>query len=166
MIPNTYDAMIKAAAGQYLPGVDWRWYKAQLFQESELKPTAKSHRGARGLAQFMPGTWEEVAEQLGFPPNASPHNPVLAMHAGAHYMARQLRGWTTPRPEMDRYCLALASYNAGFGNILDAQEVAGDANAYSDIIAALHLVTGDDNAHETRTYVTRIWHYYGELVTG
>ena len=62
--PNKYDFQIYKAARTYLPNTDWRLYKAQLIQESALKPNATSHAGAKGLAQFMPGTWQDIQTQL------------------------------------------------------------------------------------------------------
>ncbi len=159
-----FDDQIKAATNKHLKGYDWRLYKAQLIAESGLNPNAKSPVGARGLAQFMPATWQEVAKALDFPPEASPEDPQYAIPAGAYYMKRQLKGWTAPRPEVDRLCLALASYNAGFGNILRAQRKADGANDYNKIIQALPQVTGH-NADETKTYVRRILRIYSNLVT-
>ena len=62
--PDKYDWQIRKAVKNYLPTVDWRLYKAQLIQESSLRPLVVSHAGAKGLAQFMPSTWADVSSQL------------------------------------------------------------------------------------------------------
>lgn len=161
---DRYDPQIRDAAQRYMPGVDWRLYKAQLYQESRFDPAAVSPAGARGIAQFMPGTWAEVstALQLGA---ATPHLVGPAIQAGAYYMGRMRATWSAPRPEADRHSLAMASYNAGAGNLLRAQRIAGGANAYADIISQLHHVTGD-HSRETVTYVRRIWGYWASLLLG
>lgn len=141
-----------------MPGTDWRLFKAQLYQESLLDPTAQSPAGAEGIAQFMPGTWADVSRQLGFG-SVSPYVSKYAIPAGAFYMGRLRRSWSAPRPEADRHSLAMASYNAGIGNLLKAQKVAGGANGYAEIIKALPQVTGH-YSKETITYVERIWGFY------
>jgi len=162
---HQYDALIKQAAEQYLPNHDWRLLKAQYLAESRLDPNAVSPVGAQGIAQFMPGTWSDVAKELGYPADITPFDPEAAIPAGAYYMAKLLNGWSAPRPDIDRYCLALASYNAGFGNLLKAQKAAGGANDYASIIKALPEVTGK-HALETTTYVKRILNYWHGMVTG
>jgi membrane-bound lytic murein transglycosylase MltF len=160
-----YDPLIKHSTDKYQPGVDWRLVKAQLFQESQLKPDAVSPAGAQGIAQFMPKTWAEKHKQMRMPPEATPFKPQFAIPALCFYMTQLHDEWTAERAISDRYALTLASYNAGLGNILDAQELAGGANEYHKIIAQLHRVTGDKNARETRTYVERIFGYFVEQIT-
>jgi len=152
------------AANRYLPGYDWRLWKAQLYQESLLNPDAVSHVGARGLAQFMPATWTEVSKQLGYQ-GISPHAVEPAINAGAYYQGRMISIWKAPRPAADRYSLAAASYNAGAGNLIKAQKVCGGANGYAEIIQCLPQVTGE-HAQETTTYVQRIWQYWTQMVLG
>ena len=161
MIPGLYDPEIKAAVAEYWTGQDWRWFKAQLYQESHMDPTAISPAGARGLAQFMPETWKDMCDRFEWG-DASPYDTALSIRAGAYYMASLARSWTSRRPKIDQWDLARASYNAGFGNILKAQEAAGGALLYADIIAALPLVTGE-NSRETIEYVKRIHRWYTEL---
>lgn len=132
-------------------------WKAQLYQESRLDPNAVSPVGARGLAQFMPGTWADVSRQLGVA--GSPHD-AMAIEAGAYYMAQLRRTWRRDRAALDRNDLAAASYNAGTGNILKAQALCGDARMWGAVQECLALVTGARNAHETRTYVMRIRHWW------
>ncbi len=162
---DQYDERIRQAAEAYLPKRDWRLYKAQLIAESALNPNAVSPAGAQGIAQFMPGTWAEVSQELALPPTAEATDPLFAIPAGAYYMGRLVGKWTSPRPDIDRYCLALASYNAGFGNLLKAQWITGGANDYATIIAALPQVTGA-HADETTRYVPRILREFNQLVTG
>ncbi len=67
-------------------------------QESGWNAKAKSHKGALGLAQLMPGT----ASVLG----VNPHDPHENLEGGARYLAQQYRNFGSWR-------LALAAYNAG-----------------------------------------------------
>ena len=166
---TTYDHIIKNAVADNLPGFDWRLLKAQLYQESRLNPAARSPAGARGIAQFMPGTWNDMKKELRLPDDAQPEQPNLAIPAAAYYMRKLWDGWTAEREQADRYFLALTSYNAGMGNLLKAQKKASKAagwqvNDYKPLIPFLELVTGKDNARETVGYVQRIYKYYGELV--
>lgn len=161
VFPRQYDAQIQGAARQYLPGVPWRLLKAQYYQESRLDPDAVSPAGAAGIAQFMPGTWREVSAALGY--GAIPRSAARqAIDAGAYYMARLRRNWSAPRPEDDRYRLALASYNAGLGNILASQRACNGATLYEPIMACLHSVTGR-HAAETRGYAPAIYRWWARM---
>ncbi|CTQ51006.1 lytic transglycosylase domain-containing protein [Jannaschia donghaensis] len=71
-------------------------------QESGWNPNARSHKGAMGLAQLMPGT----ARALGVDAN----NPAQNLEGGARYLAIQYRKFGSWR-------LALAAYNAGPGAV-------------------------------------------------
>ena len=118
--------------------------------------------GARGIAQFMPKTWDEISSRMGFPSNSTPFGTYHAIPACCYYMRELYDRWTAPRPEADRYALALASYNAGFGNLIKAQKLAGGVNEYHKIIAQLHRVTGDENATETTDYTKKIFGYFND----
>jgi len=161
---NLYDEIIQAAVTQYLPGYDWRLFKAQLWQESRLNPDATSPAGAIGIAQFMPATWEEWSEKTGFA-NTDPTDPIASINTGAAYMDHLMRSWYWERPEIDRIALALASYNAGKGNVIMAQRKAGNPRSYSDIILGLPKVTGY-HSKETIDYVMLILDYWTVQVTG
>lgn len=66
--------------------------------ESGFRPTAKSSKGAIGLAQLMPQT----ARLL----RVDPHDPQQNLDGGARYLAQQYARFGSWR-------LALAAYNAG-----------------------------------------------------
>lgn len=159
---DRYNADIERAARLYLPGWDWRWLKAQYYQESRLNPGAVSRAGAVGIAQIMPGTWADQAPGLGYGA-VSPHVAEAAILVGAAYMARLRRTWHAERTETDRRELAQASYNAGAGNILRAQRACGDARNWPEISRCLPQITGA-HAAETITYVQRIRRWYVVLI--
>lgn len=90
----------RAAARKY--GVPEDLFLRLVQQESGWNPRARSHKGATGLAQLMPGT----ASKLG----VNPHDPVQNLQGGARYlrmMYNQFGNWR----------LALAAYNAGPGAV-------------------------------------------------
>lgn len=156
VFPTRYDRAIAEAVETYWPDYPYpAAWKAQLYQESRLDPAAVSPVGAAGLAQIMPGTWEDLRSQLRLGPAASPHD-TIAIQAGAFYMARQRHAWSAPRPADRRHELAQASYNAGLGNILAAQRSCGGARDWPEIAPCLPGVTGARNAAETSGYVRAI----------
>lgn len=76
--------------------VAWR----QINQESRFNPKAISPAGARGIAQFMPGT----AARFGL---ANLFDPIASFDAWGRYMRSMLDMFG------ERYDLALAGYNSG-----------------------------------------------------
>jgi len=165
VIPDRYDAEINSAVKTWWPDYPRpSAWKAQLYQESRLDPSAVSPVGAAGLAQMMPGTWADLTRELRLGA-ASPHAPI-AIQAGAYYMAKLRRVWRAGRDATDRQPLAQASYNAGAGNILKAQTECGGAKAWAAIAPCLGTVTGARNARETTTYVARITRYQTMLEAG
>lgn len=137
--------------------VDWKWFAAQARAESSLDPEAVSPVGARGLMQIMPGTSRELAARLGLPDR--PLDPRTAVAMGIYYDRRLWDFWSAPRPELARLRLALASYNAGPGNILKAQRLAQAAGRggalWLDVAEFLPEITGH-HSKETIGYVSRI----------
>ncbi|MRU16936.1 lytic transglycosylase domain-containing protein [Roseovarius sp. A21] len=92
--------MAKDAARRH--GVPQDLFLRLVQQESGWKPAVRSHKGAIGLAQLMPGT----ARKLG----VNPHDPYENLDGGARYLATQYRTFRSWR-------LALAAYNAGPGAV-------------------------------------------------
>jgi soluble lytic murein transglycosylase-like protein len=87
--------------------VDARLLVAVIATESSWNPVARSHAGAVGLGQLMPGTAAALGVDAGDP---------LQNIAGAAHQLRLLIDRFGGRP--GRYVLALASYNAGAGAVL------------------------------------------------
>lgn len=162
LLVDKYDKDIKESVGKFWPDFPfWKAWKAQLYQESRFDPNAISPVGARGLAQFMPATWQEVSQELGYG-MVSPHIAKYAIEAGAYYMAKQRRFWRAA-DDPDRHHLAQASYNAGAGNIKKAYRLCPKLGDATVILVCLPRVTGARNARETQTYVTRIETYWKKL---
>jgi soluble lytic murein transglycosylase-like protein len=154
--PDRYDQDIRRAVKDYWPAYPfWVAWKAQLWQESRLNPLAVSPVGARGLAQFMPGTWADVSRELQLVGIGISPTSDVAIKAGAYYMAKLRAAWSSKRPEEDRHRLAQASYNAGMGHILSAQRACGNPALYEPIIACLPQITGR-NSEETIGYIKSI----------
>ena len=162
-IPAKYDFQFRKWSSVYMPMVDYRLLKAQCWQESRFVVNAVSPVGAMGLCQFMPGTWKDTKQALGYPSYASAFAPDLSIQAAAFYMGKMRSIWKAPRPETDRHSFALASYNGGAGNMIKAQKLANNSPLWPPVAAELHRVTGH-NSKETITYVERIWGFYRSLV--
>ena len=153
---SRYDAHLQQYSKRYFGAdFDWRWWKAQAIAESALDSTAQSWCGARGVMQVMPGTWKDMAPKLGL---TNPWEVRQSIQAGIYYDARMWAIWKAPRPLVERVAFTLASYNAGAGNILKAQRIAGAgaiSNRWELVAGKLHRVTGK-HAKETRDYVVRV----------
>ena len=112
---SPYDDLVKKYARRY--GQDWRLITAQMYQESRFDPQATSWVGALGLMQIMP----ETGRELGV---ADLRDPEQNIHAGVKYMNQLLRRFDPAIPMGQRVRLALASYNVGYGHVLDARQLA------------------------------------------
>jgi len=91
-----YADMARDAARRH--GIPEDLFLRLVQQESGWNPNARSHKGAYGLAQLMPGT----AQYLG----VNPRDPYQNLDGGARYLREQFDTFRSWR-------LALAAYNAG-----------------------------------------------------
>lgn len=162
-ISDRYDTEIMASAERWLPEYDWNWWKAQIWQESRMKPDAVSPVGAGGLAQTMPGTFADHYREVSIAVGKDlidRFDVEASLEVGAYYMRRCVLFWTTPRPRLERLKLGQACYNAGGGHLLKAQRLCGGALLWRGIKRCLPQVTGEHST-ETFNYVSLIdRHYY------
>ena len=96
------------------------------FVESSFDPSARSHRGAAGLWQFMPGTGDALGlqRQRGYDGRL---DVVASTRAALDYIELQADQWYDGDLE-----LALAAYNAGAGTVNRARRAAGSRGEPSD----------------------------------
>jgi membrane-bound lytic murein transglycosylase F len=98
--------------------IDWRLLAAVGYQESQWIPDSTSKTGVRGLMMLTQNT----AQAMGV---ANRLDPQQSIEGGAKYL-RHILDDVLPESVtgMDRYWIALATYNVGWGHMLDARELA------------------------------------------
>jgi hypothetical protein len=93
--------LVKEKAQKY--GVDEKLALSLVYQESRFNPCARSHVGAYGLTQLMPGTENDLG--------INSHNIEQNVDGGMRYLGRQINRYDGDTSK------ALAAYNAGPGNV-------------------------------------------------
>lgn len=164
-LTRRYDGYFRKYTRTYFGRMSWKWFKAQSIQESRLDPHAKSSAGAMGLMQLMPGTYKEIAREIGLPP--TPYDPRSNIHAGIRYNLDCFNSWTERRSWQEKLRLMFASYNAGPGNIARAQKVVREKGLcggrnWDCIKRGLPQVTGR-HSQETIQYVDNVEYNYSLL---
>ena len=99
--PASLQTLFVEAGRKY--GVSAQLLAAVAKQESNFKPTAVSHAGARGLMQLMPGTARGLGVRDSF-------DPAQAVDGAARLLRDHLKTFGSTK-------LALAAYNAGPGAV-------------------------------------------------
>ena len=109
--------LMRAAHSQWGLNAPVAVLAAQVHQESSWNPQAVSRVGARGLAQFMPGTTAWWCGRTGTgAADCLPHNPIWALRALVGY-DKYLYDLTPAHYSMrDRMWVALRGYNGGLGH--------------------------------------------------
>jgi soluble lytic murein transglycosylase len=117
-------------------------------QESSFDPYAISHAGARGMMQLMVGTARDQAGKMGvgFDSYKLLSDPSYNVMLGSAYFQRMLNVWNGNVP------LAVASYNAGSGNVGKWVRQYGDPRGQVDVVGWIEAIPFD----ETRGYVERV----------
>ena len=131
---SQYDAIIKKESKKL--GWDWRLVAALIYQESRFNPNATSWTGARGLMQIMPAT----AQELGVKSRKTPESSIAG---GTKYLKVMWDKFEEATDSIQRQKLAMASYNCGYGHVLDAQKLATkrglDKNKWDDNVEKVIL---------------------------
>ncbi|MGM0636495.1 MAG: transglycosylase SLT domain-containing protein [Bacteroidota bacterium] len=112
---SPYDDLIKKYADEI--GWDWRLIASIAYQESQFQPHSESWVGAKGLMQIMPATAEELKI-------TDPSDPNQSLRGGTAYLKTLWKKHDDIPDSIQRVKFTLASYNSGYGHLLDAQRVA------------------------------------------
>jgi len=167
---SRYDDIIKQYADSI--GWDWRLLSSQIYQESKFNPRTKSWAGAKGLMQLMPRT----ARELGV---TNLYDPESSIIAGTRYIEYLNDQWSYLEDSTTRLKFILASYNAGFNHVKDAQRLAEKENKdpedwevvseyllklsnpeyYNDPVVKYGYVRGEEPYYYVREILNRFEHY-------
>ncbi len=156
---------------KYSEEFDWRLIAALAYQESHWKPKAKSPTGVRGMMMLTLPT----AKSVGVTNRLDPEQSV---RGGVEYLRRIVARVPDTISAHEKIWFALASYNVGYGHMLDARRLTraqgGDPNAWADVKERLPLLRqkkyysqtryGYARGDEARNYVENIRRYYQSII--
>jgi len=130
------------------PRTAWSLANGITRQESSFDRNAVSWAGARGMMQLMPGTAREQAGKLGVGYDSNRlYDPDYNVMLGSAYFQRMLNTWDGSVP------LAVASYNAGAGNVRKWVDAYGDPRTGRvDTVGWIEAIPFT----ETKGYVQRV----------
>ena len=130
-------------------GKMWSLVHGITRQESSFDRAAMSRVGARGLMQLMPGTAREESGKVGvgYDLGRLTSDPSYNVMLGSSYFQRMVSQWD------GNYVLAVASYNAGAGNVRKWVNRYGDPrNSNVDTLRWIEQIPFS----ETKGYVQRV----------
>jgi len=144
----------------------WTLLAAQAYQESHWNPQAISPTGVRGIMMLTLPTASEVGVKNRL-------DPIASIQGGARYLQRLLKRLPVDIEGEDRLWIALATYNVGYGHIMDARQLAKrldkNPNSWGDLQSVLPLLSrkeyyrslkhGYARGKEPVQYVRRIRNY-------
>jgi soluble lytic murein transglycosylase len=129
-------------------GMDPLFMFSVIRQESLFEGFVSSTAGAHGLMQVIPDTGAQIAGELGWPPayeQEDLYRPIVSVRFGSYYLhnTRDMLGGSVYG--------GLAAYNAGPGNSLVWNELAGnDPDLFVEIV----------RFQETRDYIRLIYEIF------
>jgi len=149
----------------------WQQLAALSYQESHWNPKARSPTGVRGMMMLTLPT----AKQMGV---RSRLDAEQSIQGGAQYLREQLKRLPQSIPQQQRFWFALASYNVGFGHLMDARRLAitmkKDPDSWTSLKQVLPLLEkskyykksryGYARGREAVHYVDNIRRYYETLI--
>lgn len=149
---------------------DWILLAATSYQESHWKPNAKSRTGVRGMMMLT----NDTAKMMGVKNRVDAEESV---RGGAKYLTYLLSRIPDSIDEDEKIWFALASYNLGFGHMMDARRLARslgkDQDNWSDVKDILPLLQrkkwhqqtryGYARGGEAKHYVNNIRQYQESL---
>ena len=151
---SPYDAIVKQNAGEM--GWDWRLLSAMIYHESKFINESCSDRGAVGLMQIRSERYS-VDTLL---------DPAVNISIGTKYLTYLSKMFAEHGADStESLKFALASYNAGEGNILKciqkAEEQGVDATRWDNVVAVIPAVPGF-HGKQTIAYVREVLDTYEE----
>lgn len=114
---SQYDELLKLKSKKL--DWDWRLVSALVYQESQFDLKAKSWAGAGGLMQMMPATAKEMGVENRFDPEDN-------ITGGTKYLRLLWERFDSINDPEQRIKFTMASYNCGYGHVLDAQRMADE----------------------------------------
>jgi soluble lytic murein transglycosylase-like protein len=128
-VPAGYVAALQNASK--VSGIPAPILAGQLRQESNFNPKAVSHAGARGIAQFMPGTWASYGQ------GKDPFDPLAGIDAQGRFLAGLLKQAQSSGFAGDPIDLALAVADPRSGHELGDASSAGLGDSFWVEVALL-----------------------------
>jgi membrane-bound lytic murein transglycosylase MltF len=139
-------------------GFDYLMMAALAYQESQLDHSSRSHVGAVGIMQMMPGTAAD--KNVGISDIEKLENNI---HAGHKYL-RFLQDRYFSDPEIDtlnRYLFSFAAYNAGPVKMIRMRKEAGENGLDPNVwFQNVEVIAAKRIGRETVQYVSNIYKYY------
>ncbi|WP_407332395.1 membrane-bound lytic murein transglycosylase MltF [Enterovibrio sp. 27052020O] len=162
-----WEPLFKKYADQF----DWRLLAALSYQESHWNPRAVSPTGVRGMMMLTLPTAKSVGVKNRLDPEQS-------IRGGAEYLHKMLQRVPDSVNENEKIWFALASYNIGFGHMMDARRLTksqgGNPDSWADVKQRLPLLAkrqyhqqtryGYARGYEALSYVENIRRYYQSIV--
>lgn len=156
---------------RYSKEFDWRLIAALAYQESHWKPNAKSPTGVRGMMMLTLPTARSVGVQDRLDPEQS-------VSGGVEYLRRMIQRVPDSVNEHEKIWFALASYNVGYGHMMDARYLTkiqgANPDAWNDVKTRLPLLRqqryfaqtryGYARGDEAQNYVENIRRYYQSII--
>jgi len=150
---------------------DWRLIAALSYQESHWNPKAASPTGVRGMMMLTLPTAKLVGVKNRLDPEQS-------IRGGVAYLQKIVERVPDSIPEHEKIWFALASYNVGYGHMMDARRLTRSQNAnpdsWADVKERLPLLKkrkfysktryGYARGDEARNYVENIRRYYQSII--
>jgi membrane-bound lytic murein transglycosylase F len=129
-----YETLFKEYATEE---IDWQLLASISYQESHWDPKAQSPTGVRGMMMLTRDTAKFVGVQNRL-------DPKLSIQGGAKYLSQLLKRLPESIPKDERIWFALASYNIGYGHLMDARRLAimrkQNPNSWTDVKENLPLL--------------------------
>ncbi|MGF1711140.1 membrane-bound lytic murein transglycosylase MltF [Vibrio kagoshimensis] len=156
---------------KYSQEFDWRMIAALAYQESHWNPVAKSPTGVRGMMMLTLPTAKSVGV-------TNRLDPKQSVQGGVKYLGRIVRRVPDSITEHEKIWFALASYNVGFGHMMDARRLTksqgANPDSWADVKERLPLLRqkkyysqtryGYARGDEAQNYVENIRRYYQSII--